>query len=104
MLDKVLANAIDFAEPNSQITLHLAQHHDQLIIEITNIGPILPQDMQDQLLESMVSIRATDDPQQVHLGLGLYIANMLAMYHNGKMRIANSQAGQGVTVKFVFKL
>ena len=104
MLDKVLANAIDFAEPNSQITLHLAQHHDQLIIEITNIGPILPQDMQDQLLESMVSIRDTNDPQQVHLGLGLYIANMLAMYHDGSMRIANSQTGQGVTVKFVFTL
>ena len=60
--------------------------------------------MQDQLLESMVSIRATDDPQQVHLGLGLYIANMLAMYHNGKMQIANSDEGQGVTVQFVFTL
>ncbi len=34
----------------------------------------------------------------------LQLANMLAMYHDGSMRIANSQTGQGVTVKFVFTL
>lgn len=104
MLDKVLANAIDFAEPDSTITLCMAQQQAQLVITISNIGPTLPQNMHDQLLESMVSIRSVDDPQQVHLGLGLYIANMLAMYHHGKMQIANSDEENGVTVRFTFTL
>jgi signal transduction histidine kinase len=59
--------------------------------------------MQSQLKESMVSVRNNDD-QQVHLGLGLYIANMLALYHGGQMRIDNTPENDGVVVTFIFSL
>lgn len=103
MLDKVLSNAVDFAHADSDIRLALTQQTNTLSLSITNTGPLLPEGMQSQLKESMVSVRNNDD-QQVHLGLGLYIANMLALYHGGQMRIDNTPENDGVVVTFIFSL
>ena len=53
--------------------------------------------MGNELLNSMVSIRPTDQ-QQTHLGLGLFIANKIAEFHHGKIQIRNRDDQCGVEV------
>ena len=40
--------------------------------------------MQDQLFDSMVSVRARGDGGEPHLGLGLYIVRVIAEFHGGQ--------------------
>jgi dedicated sortase system histidine kinase len=101
MLDKIIANAIEFSPVDSCITLILHKVDNKITLSIKNIGPLLPQNMHNQLLDSMVSVRTQQDSEQPHLGLGLYIAKMIGEYHGGKLTINDLADHSGVEVKFV---
>jgi two-component system sensor histidine kinase ChvG len=94
-LDKLMANAASFCPTGADITLQLKGKDNHWIIAVTNEGPLLPDDMQGQLFNSMVSVRdkGTDN---VHLGLGLHIASLIADYHEGQVEIRNLDDGSGV--------
>ena len=104
MLDKIIANAVEFSTQDSTIALHIWQEQRQIKLSITNTGPLLPQGMQSQLTQSMVSVRAegnqSDGPP--HLGLGLYIANIIVGFHHGSIVLNNLPDNTGVCVVTTF--
>ena len=104
MLDKIITNAVEFSRPDDAITVTIYREGRQLITEISNPGPRLPQGMKKQLLQSMVSVRPAGEQHQAsqtpHLGLGLHIANLIAGYHKGQLSISDLPDGSGVTVRF----
>lgn len=104
MLDKIIANAVDFGKGNSIIAVCLICSDKSLTLSISNIGAVLPEKMQHQLFDSMVSIRENQETDQAHLGLGLYIAKIIANYHNGDIRINNLSNKTGVIVSLTFTL
>ena len=95
LLDKLLANAVEFATVNTRIDITLVQKSNLFILTISNIGELLPVDMQDRLFDSMVSVRKSQQ-QQPHLGLGLYIAQLIAHFHQGKVELTNNEQATGV--------
>jgi len=120
LLDKLVANAVDFsaesggrAEP-IRISLGIAPGGAELSVE--NQGPLLPEEMRGKLFESLVSVRgkprggradggrrgehAAGEP---HLGLGLYIARLIAEFHGGEIRARNLASGEGVVVAATFR-
>lgn len=103
MLDKVVLNAIDFHSPDTPINVRLFEKAGKLALSVTNTGPVLPENMQHQLLNSMISVRNSSNVEQAHLGLGLFIANMIAQYHGADLSIHNMPDHSGVTVLLVFK-
>ncbi len=72
------------------------------VLTIANQGNLLPEKMQHQLLDSMVSVRKQQNTEQPHLGLGLYIAKIIAQYHRGDIKIDNLKDKSGVVVTLVF--
>jgi signal transduction histidine kinase len=76
MLDKLAANAADFSSGDDPVRIALEHQGEQVLISMSNAGPLLPADMQGRLFEAMVSVRGqtSGDP---HLGLGLYIARLI---------------------------
>jgi len=103
MLDKIIANAVEFSEENSVIKLQMVNSDQGYVLTIANQGNLLPENMQQQLLDSMVSVRKQQNSEQPHLGLGLYIAKIIAQYHQGDIRIDNLKDKSGVVVTLVFK-
>jgi dedicated sortase system histidine kinase len=103
MLDKIITNAVEFSEENSTINLHMINSDSGYVLTITNQGDLLPENMQHQLLNSMVSVRQPQNTEQSHLGLGLYIAKIIAQYHQGDIRIDNLKDKSGVVVTLLFK-
>jgi dedicated sortase system histidine kinase len=103
MLDKIIANAVEFSQENSVIKLQMVNSAPGYVLTIANQGNLLPENMQHQLLDSMVSVRKQQNTEQPHLGLGLYIAKMIAQYHQGDIRIDNLKDNSGVVVTLVFK-
>jgi len=101
MLDKIVANGLEFSEVDCPIKLTVYKHQSNLCVSVENRGPCLPENMQEQLFDSMVSVRAQDG-QQPHLGLGLYIAKLIAEYHRGEVAIANNDEMDGVIVTVMF--
>ncbi|WP_340679554.1 proteobacterial dedicated sortase system histidine kinase [Paraglaciecola sp.] len=104
MLDKIIANAVDFSADSSVINLSLQHTEKHLNLQISNIGATLPENMQHQLFDSMVSVRKSQSSEQAHLGLGLFIAKIIAQYHQGDITIHNLQDHSGVMVTVSFSL
>ena len=96
MLDKLVDNAAEFSDDGDTITIGLHGDDAELRITVSNPGPPLPERMRTQLFDSMVSVRAED--RDKHLGLGLYVAKLIAAGHGGRIDARNIDAGVIFTV------
>jgi dedicated sortase system histidine kinase len=92
MLDKLIENAVDFSAVDDPIQIELGSDNREARISIINQGPELPRDLQEQIFDSMVSIRTKSD-RKSHLGLGLYVARQIAKFHGGSIRAENRSDG-----------
>ena len=90
MLDKLVDNAADFSADGDVITIGLERDDAHFVLGIHNPGPPLPERMRTQLFDSMVSVRPGDDK---HLGLGLYVARLIAEGHGGRILADNTEHG-----------
>jgi len=98
MLDKLVANAVDFHRAGSSIDIAIARDAQHAMLTISNEGPPLPAEMAAQLFQSMVSVRPHTIGNEPHLGFGLYIARLITEYHGGEVRAENRKDGAGVIV------
>lgn len=96
MLDKLIANAIDFNLADKPIEIHLDKLQSGWSLSILNYGSQLPEVMDEQLFNSMVSIRENKSDDQPHLGLGLYIVRLIAEFHGATIRAENITAENAV--------
>lgn len=101
LLDKLVANAVDFGRTGTPVRIGLLRAGNDAQLVVANAGPPLPAEVQDRLFEAMISSRPdrggprNDGP---HLGLGLYIARLIAEFHGGTIAAANQADGVAVTV------
>lgn len=104
LLDKLITNAMSFSQIKDAIKISIRQQQSMALITVSNKGPLLPEKMENELLNSMVSIRSKETTEQTHLGLGLFIANKISEFHHGNMQIKNSADNSGVEVELSFPL
>lgn len=105
MLDKLVDNALDFCPPEGKITLALSKRKNDYLLSVGNSGPLLPEHMQGQLFDSLVSIRKSQpSDSQTHLGLGLYIVRLIADFHGGQANAHNLSNGSGVSFSVVLPM
>ncbi|ACA86405.1 proteobacterial dedicated sortase system histidine kinase [Shewanella woodyi] len=89
LMDKLIANALEFSLENTQISVSLSAKNRLAQLSIRNLGPELPENMAEQIFESMVSVRQQKAQEKPHLGLGLYIARLVTDFHHGKIIAKN---------------
>ncbi len=98
LIDKVIANAVEFSKEKDVIQIRLSKQMGQAKLVISNTGPLLSEEMQGRLFESMVSVREQNKESETHLGIGLYIARVIAEFHQGHITIENNSDQSGVMV------
>ena len=96
MLDKLVQNAVDFAQPGSPVAILLVESANIVHIQVENKGKTLSPDITASLFSSMVSSRRNGTENGGHLGLGLYIVRLIAEFHNGAVSAINLPDGSGV--------
>jgi dedicated sortase system histidine kinase len=96
MLDKLVDNAVGFSTEGDSIRIGLDRGDGRLRLGVSNPGPPLPERMRYQMFDSMVSMRPGTDNK--HLGLGLYVARLIAEGHGGKIDAENIEGGVNVFV------
>ena len=107
LLDKLVENALGFARPDSAIEVDLWRHGRAGALSVRNEGPRLPSEMSGRLFESMVSVRpdgASEARSAPHLGLGLYIVRLIAVFHGGAAAAHDRPDGRGVIVTVTLPL
>src|SRR5262245_57009593 len=98
MLDKLIANALDFSTGDEPIRIRLYTKDSTAVLTVSNRGPRLPEAMAGKLFESMISIRKAESKEQ-HLGLGLYIVRLIVEYLGGTAQAMDREDGSGVVVR-----
>jgi len=96
MLDKLVANAVDFAIPGTPVVIDVQVDREHAVLSVSNDGPPLPAQMQGRLFESMISIRPERSDGEPHLGMGLYIVRLVAESLGGTVTAQNRGEGSGV--------
>ncbi len=91
MLDKLVDNAVDFSGDGDTIEISLDGTDGAFVLTVMNPGPPLPEKMRTQLFDSMVSVRSAQEDR--HLGLGLYVARLIATGHGGSITADNVEDG-----------
>lgn len=102
LLDKLVANAREFSQPESPVVVNLIEKNGTALCSIKNFGSQLPEQMHDRIFDSMVSLRPQDKQQEPHLGIGLYIARLIAVFHQGSIKALNITDENAV--KFLIEL
>ena len=88
LLDKLVDNAASFSAPGSSIRIRLDADAHEAMLSVANPGSSLPPQMREQLFDSLVSVR-DDRGDRPHLGLGLYVARLIAEFHGGRISADN---------------
>jgi len=99
MLDKLVANAADFAREGTAIELTLRTGDAEAALSVRNAGPRIPVEIKQRLFQSMASARTEASPDEPHLGLGLYIAQLIAEFHHGTIALRDRDDPEGVEVE-----
>ena len=98
LLDKLVENAVDFSTGGAPVRVALDDAGGAAALTVTNKGPLLPDKMRTRLFESMISMREATGTGTPHLGLGLYVARLIAEFHGGTIAATNLTAGDGVAL------
>lgn len=100
-IDKLIDNARGFTPEDGEIGIALKRSARELLIEVTNTGPRLPEAMRHRLFDSLVSLRerSRDADGAVHLGFGLHVVKLVATAHGGGAEAGNLDDGTGVVFR-----
>ena len=107
MLDKLIDNAISFHRPGTPIEIILVRNSGTLkgtlssaplrgtvTLKVANQGPTIPEELQNQIFNSMVSYRQQKGSGP-HLGLGLYIVRTIVEHHQGRVSVCPTKDKEG---------
>ena len=88
----LLSNAIKYSSDGSDITVHVKQSPEWVMITIRDQGIGIPEENLSSIFQRFY--RVNDASFKSGLGLGLYIANEIIKQHGGKIE-ASSELGKG---------
>jgi dedicated sortase system histidine kinase len=99
LLDKLISNSLDFRIAGSAVRVALSLADGRVELRVENRGAPLPEELRDKLFGSMISLRpGSSAGSEPHLGLGLYVARLIAEFHGGTIAAENLADASGVAI------
>ncbi len=103
MLDKLIHNAETHTTDTDPIILSLEKQKQHAQITVFNAGSTIDEAHKHQLFDSLASFR-THNSDTPHLGLGLYIAQLISDYHQAVIDAQNTSINGIHGVVFTVKI
>lgn len=101
ILDNLLSNAIKFSSASTVVTIKSEEFPFHMKIQITDEGPGISKEEQDQLFKKFSRAGAQPTGGEPSSGLGLYIAKILTEELHGDLTV-QSEKGEGATFTLNF--
>ena len=95
VLDNLIANAIKFSEPNTEIRISLERASSKVSVAVTDQGSGIPAENLPRLFQPYARART----QVPGVGLGLFLCRGIVEAHGGQISVSSVE-GQGTTVSF----
>jgi len=96
LLVNLVDNAVKYTGPGGQVGLSLAREGDRVVMEVSDTGPGIPLEEQEQIFQPFFRSEAVLSERGS--GLGLSIARSIALAHGGELSV-ESTPGQGSTFR-----
>lgn len=90
----LIGNAVQHGKPGCPVNVCVAGHKEQVTIEVTNEGAVIPREELNAIFNPMKtreSSRLEPVGPTGSLGLGLYIAERIVKAHNGTIDVTSSE-------------
>ena len=102
VINNLLSNAMKYAQPGTDIAVHLRQENKELIISVADQGPGIPEKDQHKLFQAFgkTSVRPVSKEER-STGLGLLIVKKIVEAHEGRIWFI-TEPGKGT--EFFFSL
>ena len=103
----VLKNAVKFTPPGGTITvrtLHAAETHDALVVEVTDTGIGIAPEMLEKIFDSFAQERHDGAHRFGGLGLGLAITRRLVELQHGQIHARSDGRDRGATFRIELPL
>ena len=95
-LSNLIGNAIQYSDPDSPVTVRLADNGDELTLAVNNRGEVIPSDEISHIFDPMVRVASRinqneqDYTERTSLGIGLYISREVVHAHGGRIELTSS--------------
>lgn len=100
LLDKLLENALQHGADGSDIRVALGRDGDSILLSVENQGDPLPSN-REALFDAFVTVGNNSKGNQ-NLGLGLYVAKVIARSHSGQITVSDIDGGSGARFEVCF--
>lgn len=100
LLDKLIANAVDYHVDGSTIDLATEGHGQDVVLSVSNQGSPLPEN-KERIFELFVSMRDAEHRQSENFGLGLYIVKLIVKSHGGRIEAENLPDCSGARISVI---
>jgi two-component system sensor histidine kinase ChvG len=106
VLRNLITNALSFSPPKGTITLRARRDRGDVIIEVEDDGPGIPEEKLEDIFDRFYSERPRDEKFGTHSGLGLSISRQIIEAHGGTITAANRYDGDGEVIgaRFTIRL
>ncbi len=102
LLAILLDNAIKYADDRGTISVNLQETNDhKVVLSVTNTGSYIPQDKIEHIFDRFYRVDESRAREQGGYGLGLAIAQSIALTHNAGIDVQSSE-GTGTTFSVIF--
>lgn len=103
LLTNLLTNAAQYRDKVYSVTLTVAGERDTVVVHVKNRGPVIEQEFFEAIFNPLVQLtvaaNGTSRPS-TSLGLGLYIARMIVVAHDGEISVTSTEkSGTVFTVR-----
>ncbi|MBA2530445.1 MAG: HAMP domain-containing histidine kinase [Euzebyales bacterium] len=80
-------NAVKFADHQTSITLGARREGDEVVVEVANVGPVIPDSERERIFEAFVQADSSETRRYGGIGLGLHIVRKVVEAHGGRVDV-----------------
>ena len=99
LLRNLIDNAVRYTPKNSQVSVMITEHGEQVILQVRDNGPGIPEELRSRVFERFYRVLGT---KQTGSGLGLAIVQQIVSLHQGEIKLDAPSEGTGLVIRISF--
>lgn len=97
-VSNLISNAVKYGKDGKAVHIELEKYDSELQIRVTNFGLIIPEESVEHIFDRFYRVESSRSSQTGGTGLGLNIAQEIAVLHGGKITVRSGINGTCFTI------
>lgn len=97
-VSNLISNAVKYGKDGKAVYIELEKYERELQIRVTNFGLVIPEESLEHIFDKFYRVEGSRSSQTGGTGLGLNIAQEIAMLHGGTITVKSGTKGTCFTI------